>query len=102
VLNYRRLHYIWSVVQEGGFARAAARLGMTVRTVGAQVREMEKSIGRQLLAPARHGVTMTDAGETAFNRAERMFQIGEALLDEMRDAHGEGFARLAVGLTDAI
>ena len=59
---------------------------MAVQTISAQVRELEKSIGRQLLKPAGRGVTMTEAGEAAFNRAEQIFQIGEALLDEMRDA----------------
>ncbi|MFL9867722.1 LysR family transcriptional regulator [Paraburkholderia fungorum] len=102
MLNYRHLYYFWIVVKEGGFARAAERLDMAVQTISAQVRELEKSIGRQLLKPAGRGVTMTEAGETAFNRAEQIFQIGEALLDEMREAGGERTARLAVGLSDGI
>ena len=102
MLNYRHLYYFWIVVKEGGFARAAERLDMAVQTISAQVRELEKSIGRQLLKPAGRGVTMTEAGEMAFNRAEQIFQLGEALLDEMRDAGEEGVARLAVGLSDGI
>ncbi|MFB9126480.1 LysR family transcriptional regulator [Paraburkholderia dipogonis] len=102
MLNYRHLYYFWIVVKEGGFARAAERLDMAVQTISAQVRELEKSIGRQLLKPAGRGVTMTEAGETAFNRAEQIFQLGEALLDEMREAGGESVARLAVGLSDGI
>lgn len=102
MLNYRHLYYFWIVVKEGGFARAAEHLDMAVQTISAQVRELEKSIGRQLLKPAGRGVTMTEAGETAFNRAEQIFQIGEALLDEMREPGGEGVARLAVGLSDGI
>jgi LysR family transcriptional activator of nhaA len=102
MLNYRHLYYFWIVVKEGGFARAAERLDMAVQTISAQVRELEKSIGRQLLKPAGRGVTMTEAGETAFNHAEQIFQLGEALLDEMRDTGGEGVHRLAVGLSDGI
>lgn len=102
MLNYRHLYYFWIVVKEGGFARAAQRLDMAVQTISAQVRELEKSIGHQLLKPAGRGVTMTETGETAFNRAEQIFQLGEALLDEMREAGGAGVARLAVGLSDGI
>ena len=102
MLNYRHLYYFWIVVKEGGFARAAERLDMAVQTISAQVRELEKSIGRQLLKSAGRGVAMTEAGETAFNRAEQIFQIGEALLDEMREAGGERVARLAVGFSDGI
>jgi len=102
MLNYRHLYYFWIVVKEGGFARAAERLDMAVQTISAQVRELEKSIGRQLLKPAGRGVAMTEAGESAFSRAEQIFQLGEALLDDMREAGGEGVARLAVGLSDGI
>ncbi|MFM0330208.1 LysR family transcriptional regulator [Paraburkholderia strydomiana] len=102
MLNYRHLYYFWIVVKEGGFARAAERLDMAVQTISAQVRELEKSIGRQLLKPAGRGVVMTEAGESAFSRAEQIFQLGEALLDDMREAGGEGVARLAVGLSDGI
>lgn len=102
MLNYRHLYYFWIVVKEGGFARAADRLDMAVQTISAQVRELERSIGRQLLKPAGRGVTMTEAGEMAFHRAEQIFHLGETLLDEMRDTQGETAARLAIGLSDGI
>lgn len=89
-------------MKEGGFARAAERLDMAVQTISAQVRELEKSIGRQLLKPAGRGVTMTEAGEAAFGRAEQIFHLGEALLDELREVGAEPAARLAVGLSDGI
>lgn len=49
MLNFRHLYYFWVVVKEGGFARAAGRLDMAVQTISAQVRELERSIGHQLL-----------------------------------------------------
>lgn len=52
MLNFRHLYYFWVVVKEGGFARAAQRLDMAVQTISAQVRELEKSLGHQLLRPA--------------------------------------------------
>ncbi|WP_118185114.1 LysR family transcriptional regulator [Paraburkholderia phosphatilytica] len=102
MLNYRHLYYFWIVVKEGGFARAADRLDMAVQTISAQVRELERSIGRQLLKPAGRGVTMTEAGEAAYSRAEQIFHLGETLLDEMRDTEGERATRLAIGLSDGI
>src|SRR5215813_4560136 len=102
MLNYRHLHYFWVVVKEGGFARAAERLDMAVQTISAQVRELEKSMGRQLLKPAGRGVTMTEAGQAAFARAEEIFHLGAALVEEVREAANEPAARLAVGLSDGI
>lgn len=102
MLNYRHLHYFWVVTKEGGFARAAERLDMAVQTISAQVRELEKSLGHQLLKPAGRGVALTEAGEAAFARAEEIFQLGQGIADEVREAAQGQVARLSVGLSDGI
>ncbi len=102
MLNFRHLHYFWVVTKAGGFARAAEQLGMAVQTVSAQVRELEKALGHQLLKPAGRRVTLTDAGQAAFARAEEIFQIGQLVADEVREAANGKVARLAVGLSDGI
>lgn len=102
MLNYRHLYYFWVVVKEGGFARAAERLDMAVQTISAQVRELEKSLGHQLLKPLGRGVAMTDPGQAAFRRAEEIFRLGQSIPDEVREAASGRVARLAVGLSDGI
>ena len=101
-MNYRHLYYFWVVTKQGGFARAADRLDMAVQTISAQVRELEKSLGHQLLKPAGRGVAMTEAGQAAFARAEEIFQLGQLIPDEVREAATSKVARLAVGLSDGI
>ncbi|RKU02141.1 LysR family transcriptional regulator [Burkholderia sp. Nafp2/4-1b] len=102
MLNFRHLYYFWVVVKEGGFARAAERLDMAVQTISAQVRELEKSLGHQLLRPAGRGVAMTDAGQAAYARAEVIFEMGRLIPDEVRAAASQPTVRLAVGLADGI
>ena len=102
MLNYRHLYYFWVVTKEGGFARAAERLDMAVQTISAQVRELEKALGHQLLKPAGRGVAMTEAGQAAFARAEEIFQLGQVIPDEVREAASGKVARLAVGMSDGI
>jgi len=102
MLNYRHLYYFWMVGKEGGIARAAARLDMAIQTISAQVRELERSLGHQLLKPAGRGIALTEAGKAAFARAEEIFQIGETLADEVRAAAAKKVVRLAVGLSDGI
>ncbi|MBL8307321.1 MAG: LysR family transcriptional regulator [Rubrivivax sp.] len=102
MLNYRHLHYFWVVTKEGGFARAADRLDMAVQTISAQVRELEKTLGHQLLKPAGRGVALTEAGQAAFARAEEIFQLGQGIPHEVRAAASGSVARLAVGLSDGI
>jgi LysR family transcriptional activator of nhaA len=102
MLNYRHLYYFWVVTKEGGFARAAERLDMAVQTISAQVRELEKSLGHQLLKPAGRAVALTEAGQAAFARAEEVFQIGQLIPDEVSEAASTKVARLAVGMSDGL
>lgn len=101
-MNYRHLYYFWVVAKEGGFARAAKRLDMALQTISAQVRELEKALGHQLLKPDGRGVVMTEAGQAAFSRAEEIFQLGQLIPDEVRAAASGGVARLAIGMSDGI
>ncbi|CAN7474837.1 LysR substrate-binding domain-containing protein [Acidovorax sp. LjRoot117] len=102
MLNYRHLYYFWMVAKEGGFARAADRLEMAVQTISAQVRDLEKSLGHQLLKPSGRGVALTEAGQAAYARAEEIFQLGQSIPDEVREAASAKVARLSVGLSDGI
>ncbi len=102
MLNYRHLHYFWVVTKEGGSARAAERLDMAVQTISAPVRELEKSLGHQLLKPSGRGVALTEAGQAAFARAEEIFQLGQLIPDAVREAASGQVVRLAVGFSDGI
>ena len=102
MLNFRHLYYFWIVVQEGGFSRAAERLGMAVQTVSMQVRDLEKALGHQLLKPSGRGVALTDAGQAAFARADEVFHLGQRITDEVREAASTGTVKLSVGLSDGI
>mgnify|MGYP000263999938 CR=1 FL=1 len=101
-LNYRHLHYFWVVAKEGGFARAAARLDMAVQTISAQVRELERALGHQLLKPEGRGLVLTEAGQAAFARAEEIFQLGQMIPHEVQEAATQRVQRLAVGLCDGL
>jgi LysR family transcriptional activator of nhaA len=101
-LNYRHLHYFWVVAKEGGFARASERLDMAIQTISAQVKDLEKALGHQLLKPAGRGLVLTEAGEAAFARAEEIFQIGQSLPADVKAAASGRSVRLSVGLSDGI
>lgn len=100
--NYRHLYYFWIVAKEGGMTRAAARLDMAVQTVSAQVRELERDLGCQLLKPAGRGLALTEAGIVALRQAEQIFQLGEVLPERVRAAAQAPTMRLAVGIADGL
>ena len=100
--NYKHLYYFWVVAKEGGMSRAAERLGMAVQTISTQVRELERSLGHQLLKPAGRNVALTHAGEAAFAQAEQIFQLGEKLPDVLSAATAAPKVALRVGISDGL
>jgi len=92
--NFKHLYYFWVVAKEGGMSRAADKLDMAVQTVSAQVRELERSLGCELLKPAGRGLVLTDAGVAAMQQADLIFQLGEALPSRVRDAVSKPSVRL--------
>lgn len=100
--NYKHLYYFWVVAKEGGVSKAAAKLGMAVQTVSAQVRELERSLGYALFKPAGRGLALTEAGQVAMQQADQIFQLGEALPARVREAVSTPSVRLAVGISDVL
>ncbi|MDQ7746049.1 LysR family transcriptional regulator [Hydrogenophaga pseudoflava] len=101
-LNYKHLYYFWVTAKEGGMSHAAARLGMAVQTISAQVRLLEQSLGHALFKPAGRGLALTDAGHAALQVAEQIFHLGEHLHTAVRDATSQTSVRLVVGISDGL
>ena len=100
--SYRHLYYFWVVANEGSMSRAAARLGIAVQTLSAQVRALERSLGHAVLRPAGRGIALTDAGVAARRQADQIFQLGEELPTRVRDAAVAPAMRLSLGVSDGI
>lgn len=100
--NHRHLYYFWVVAKEGSMSRAAERLDMAVQTVSAQVRELERDLGCQLLRPAGRGLALTEAGNVALQQAEHIFQLAQALPEQVLATVQTPSVRLAVGIADGL
>ncbi|WP_138469335.1 LysR family transcriptional regulator [Poseidonocella sp. HB161398] len=70
------------VVRGGSFSAAARRRGLTPSAVARQVDGLEASLGVPLFIRSTRALSLTDAGERLFERAQR-------LLDELADTHAE-------------
>lgn len=100
--NYRHLYYFWIVAKEGGMARAAERLDMTLPTISAQVRELEKSLGVSLLKAQGRNLVLTEAGVAAMREADQIFALGEGLPYRVREVVSGTSVRFNVGISDGI
>jgi LysR family transcriptional activator of nhaA len=70
-MNFKHLHYFWTVARSGGVARAGERLHLTPQTVSAQIKLLEQDLGAALFKPAGRGLELTDAGRLALGLCRR-------------------------------
>lgn len=89
----RHIRYLLAVVDHGGFTRAAEALHVSQPALSQQIRQLEESLGVQLLDRSGRAVRATDAGAAYVEHARRVVRELDAgkraLLDVADLARGE-------------
>ena len=87
-----------SVVDHGGFAKAARGMGLATSSVTRQVNTLEGYLGTQLLNRSTRSVTLTDAGERYYEQAARILGDLEEANRGISEAGGPPRGLLRVSL----
>lgn len=101
-LNYHHLLYFWTAAREGSITRASERLMLAQPTVSGQIRRLEKQIGHELFDRRGRELVLTEMGEVVFSYAERIFSVGEELLDVLRGDTIGTANQLRIGIADGL
>ncbi|MBU1429971.1 LysR family transcriptional regulator [Myxococcota bacterium] len=101
-LNYQHLYYFWIVAREGGVTRAAERLRLSPSTVSTQLRQLEEILEAELFLRTGRGLVLSEAGRIAFQYAQPIFGLGEALIDALAGRGRPGIKRLTIGVADHV
>lgn len=102
-MNYKHLHYFWTVLRTGSIARAGEQLHLTPQTLSGQIKQLEQRLGVPLLRKAGRGLEPTQAGRLVQRYADEIFALGSALQDAL---HTGGDSRtqasFRVGVMDSV
>ncbi|MFB8085746.1 transcriptional regulator CynR [Streptomyces sp. NPDC055992] len=94
----RHVRYLLAVAEHGSFTRAAEELHISQPTLSQQVRQLERTVGAQLLDRTGRTVGLTDAGAVYADHARRALRdlaAAERAVHDVRDL-SRGHLRLGV------
>ncbi|MGR4878385.1 transcriptional regulator CynR [Streptomyces sp. LARHCF249] len=97
-LELRHLRYLIAVAEHGSFTRAAEELRISQPTLSQQIRQLERTVGVQLLDRTGRAVRLTDAGATYAHYARgalRDLAAAERAVTDLADL-SRGHLRLAL------
>lgn len=98
-LNLHRLRIFLQVVDSGGFSAAAAKLYMSQPSVSNQVRQLESSLGADLVDRSGPRVRPTAEGVVLAEHARRIFALADEAVAAIQAVQGLSSGRLSVGGT---
>ncbi len=93
-MELHQLQCFIAVLEEGGFKRATARLGITQPALSYQIKRLEEELGVQVFHRGPGGITPTEAGRVLLEHAQHVIAA-------VREAH-EAVRELSSGVTGEI
>ncbi|MFF8729424.1 transcriptional regulator CynR [Streptomyces sp. NPDC015171] len=98
-LELRHLRYLLAVAEHGNFTRAAEDLHISQPTLSQQIKQLERTLGVQLLDRSGRAVRLTDAGTVYTDHARRALRDLAAAERAVHDVHDLSRGHLRLGVT---
>ena len=100
-MELRQLEYLVAVAEEGNFTRAAERVRISQPGISAQIRQLEKDLGAELIDRSGRTATLTVAGEAALEHARAALAATTAIRQAVDGVSALVRGRLAIGMVTA-
>ena len=97
-MDLKQLTYFLTVVDAGGFSRAAIVLNMAQPSLSRQIALLEQEFGQRLLIRTGRGVTLTEAGLLLADRARGLLTAARQMATELRDHNQSPTGRVTIGI----
>lgn len=101
-MDLKQLEYFVSVVDLGGFTRAARALGIAQPAISRQVRSLEVELRQSLLLRNGRGAVPTEAGKRLLEHARGILQQVERARREVDPSKGAPLGKVVIGLPPTV
>lgn len=101
-LNYQHLYYFWQVARVGSVTEASRRLRLAQPTISAQIKTLEGILNEPLFERKGRTLKLTESGSVAFRYAEKIFGLGDELLEVLEGKGESAMKELRIGISDVL
>ncbi len=98
----RHIRYLKAVVDQGGFTRAAQVLHVSQPALSQQIKELEESLGAQLLDRSGRQVRPTDLGDVYLRYVRHVLEQLDEAARAVRDVEDLSIGTLRLGVTPSV
>lgn len=102
MINYKHLHYFWTVAREGGITRASERLHLTPQTISGQLSLLEDHFGTPLFVRVGRNLELTETGRLVLSYADEIFSLGGELEEVIHQLPEDRPQLFRVGVVDVL
>jgi DNA-binding transcriptional LysR family regulator len=97
-MELRQLEYFIAVAEEANFTRAAERVHISQSGVSAQIRQLERELGAELIDRSTRSASLTAAGEAALEHARAVVASANAVHQAVGEVTDLIRGRLVIGM----
>jgi DNA-binding transcriptional LysR family regulator len=101
-LELRHLRVFLTVLETGGYTRAARSLGIAQSTVSETLTALERALGTPLFRKTGKGLMLTRSGEVLVPYARRLLGLSSELVTELAKVSSDVSATLVVAAVESI
>lgn len=101
-MEHRQLEYFVTLVDEGSFVRAAARLFISQPALSQQIQRLEERVGVELIDRSVRPFAMTAVGERIYIEARKILDTVQAIDQISGDAHNGQIGRIRLGIAPSL
>lgn len=97
-MNIKQLHYFVSVIDYGGFSKAARHLFMTQPALSTAIKKLESEVNTTLLMCKQDKIILTEAGQYLYDNSKPLLNQFNALTTAMQQFKPQHHEKIVVGL----
>jgi DNA-binding transcriptional LysR family regulator len=97
-MELRQLEYFIAVAEEANFTRAAERVHISQSGISAQIRQLERELGAELIDRSTRSAGLTAAGEAALEHARAVVASASAVQQAVGEVTDLIRGRLVIGM----